>query len=171
MLLEAGATVTEATGTAVTVMVADTEATPVALLDQVTTRPVRTLFAESLVVAESCCVAPIRSVAELGATVTVGVAVPLCPSLVAVIVAEPAATAVTIPLAETVATAAALLDHVMSRPLNGLPDASRGVATSCCERPTYRLALAGDTSTDATGGSVIVTNAVSASARRDAITR
>src|ERR1043165_4391251 len=111
MLLEAGATVTEATGTAFTVMVADallpslvavivaepaatavtspvadTEATPLALLDQLTTRPVRTLFAESFVVAESCCVAPIRSVAELGetvteatgTTVTVSVAVPLC---------------------------------------------------------------------------------------------
>ncbi len=63
--------------------------------------------------------------------VTVTVAVPLCPSLVAVIVAEPAATPVTSPVPLTVATPGALLAQAIARPLSGFPLASRGVAVSC----------------------------------------
>src|SRR6266852_1910592 len=84
-----------------------------------------------------------------GTGVTVIVAVPLCPSLVAVIVAVPAPTAVTRPLAFTVATAALLLTHVTKRvtvtvatagselvhvtrrSVSGFPAPSRGVAVSC----------------------------------------
>jgi hypothetical protein len=53
-----------------------------------------------------------------------------------VIVAEPAATAVTSPLPFTVATAGALLAHVTTRPVSGFPLASCGVAVSCavCQR-------------------------------------
>ena len=57
--------------------------------------------------------------------------VPLCPSLVAVIVAEPAAFAVTNPLPLTVATAVLPLAHVTTRPDKALPLASLGVAVSC----------------------------------------
>ena len=65
-----------------------------------------------------------------GTLVTVTVAVPLCPSLVAVIVAEPAATPVTDPLAETVATAPLLVAQVTTRPLRAVPFASFGVAVN-----------------------------------------
>ncbi len=65
-----------------------------------------------------------------GTTVTVIAALPLCPSLVAVIVALPAPTPVTSPLPLTLATAGALLAHVTTRPDSGLPLASFGVAVS-----------------------------------------
>ncbi len=63
--------------------------------------------------------------------VTVIAAWPLWPSLVAVIVAEPADTAVTRPLPLTVATAVLPLAHVTTRPASGFPPASLGVAVSC----------------------------------------
>ena len=65
-----------------------------------------------------------------GGAVTVMVAVPVRPSLVAVMVAEPAATPVTSPLAETVATPLALVVHATGRPVSTLPPASRSVAAS-----------------------------------------
>ena len=61
---------------------------------------------------------------------------PLFPSLVAVIVVLPAATAVTTPCADTVATAVFELDHVTARPFNTLPTASLSVAVSCVVCPT-----------------------------------
>ena len=57
--------------------------------------------------------------------------VPLCPSLVAVIVVEPAAAPVTSPLPFTVATAALLVAQLTTRPVSGAPFTSRGVAVSC----------------------------------------
>jgi hypothetical protein len=45
-----------------------------------------------------------------------------------VIVADPTATAVTIPVAETMAMAGVLVAHVMARPASGFPLASSGVA-------------------------------------------
>src|SRR5207247_388283 len=85
------------------------------------------------------------------AAVTVIVAWPFFPSLVAVIVALPAATPPTSPLVLTVATAALLVAHVPVRPVSGLPDASLGVAVSCTVAPTCTLADAGVTATEATG--------------------
>lgn len=67
---------------------------------------------------------------DTGTTVTLTAAVPLFPSLVAVMVAEPAATAETTPLAETVATPGALLDHATVRPVNTLFAESVVVAVS-----------------------------------------
>jgi hypothetical protein len=61
--------------------------------------------------------------------------VPLFPSLVAVIVALPTATAVTNPLPLTVATAEALVAQVTTRPVSAFPAESRGVATSCTVWP------------------------------------
>ncbi len=116
----------------------ETVPTPTALLDQVTVRPVSTLPAESAVTAVSCSVDPTLTVPDdgetvtdaTGTTVTVIAAVPLFPSLVTVIVADPTATAVTRPLADTVATAGALLDHAMLRPVRTLPAESLVVAVS-----------------------------------------
>src|SRR3989440_11129514 len=77
--------------------------------------------------------------------------VPLCPSLVAVIVADPAATPVTSPLPLTVAAAVLLLCQVTVRPASVLPFASLGVAVSCTVPPTGTVADAGATVTHATG--------------------
>src|SRR5438874_9088937 len=110
-----------------------TVATAVLLLDQVTTRPDNGLPFASLGVAVSCTVNPTATLAgdgvtvteATGASVTVTSDVPLCPSLVAVIVAVPAPTPVTSPLPFTRATAVLLLDQVTTRPLSGFPLASR----------------------------------------------
>ena len=111
-------------------------------VDQATDRPVRTLPFASRTVACNCVVCPVWMLAEGGAmltdatgaggggggAVTVIAAVPLFPSLVAVMVAEPAATPVTKPLEETVATEPLDVVHVMARPVSTLPLASRSVA-------------------------------------------
>src|SRR3989442_11471554 len=91
-----------------------------------------------------------------GTFVTVMAAVPLCPSLVAVIVAELAATPVTDPLALTVATAALLVAQVTARPLRAVPFESFGVAVNWVVAPTVRLAAAGLMVTEATGRFVTV---------------
>src|SRR2546422_3096930 len=78
-------------------------------------------------------------------------AVPLSPSLVAVIVAAPAADPVPTPLALTVATPAALVPHAIVRPVSMFPLASFRLAVSCTVAPTGTLADAGLTTTDATG--------------------
>jgi len=77
-----------------------------------------------------------------------------------VIVAEPAATAVTRPLVLTVAAELLELVHVTVRPVRMLPLASRNVAVSWAVCPTDRLAVAGLTVTEATGALVTVTAAV-----------
>jgi hypothetical protein len=124
--------------TPVTTPVADTVATPGVPEVHVTVRPVSTLLFASFNVAERVVVSPMVIVADVGATatvatgttVTVTVAVPCFPSLVAVIVAEPALTAVTTPLAETVATPGVPDVHVTVRPVSTLPFASLSVAVS-----------------------------------------
>jgi len=62
--------------------------------------------------------------------VTVTAAAALRPSLVAVTEAVPAATAVTRPSADTVATVVAFEDQLITRPLSVAPAASRVVAVS-----------------------------------------
>jgi len=85
------------------------------------------------------------------ALVTVTVAASCTPSLVALIVAEPTATAVASPLPSTVTPA--LFDaHVIARPVSVLLLASFNVAANCCVAPTVRLGLGGLIVTDATGG-------------------
>src|SRR5438034_7552819 len=88
--------------------------------------------------------------------VTVMLALPLCPSLVAVIVAEPAVTPLTSPLPFTVATGVLLLDQVTTRPVSGLPLASFGVAVSCTVCPATTLAGDGLTVTEATGTCTVI---------------
>ena len=89
-------------------------------------------------------------------------AVPLCPSLVAVIVTAPAATPVTSPVADTLAIAAFELVHVITRPVNTFPAASFGVALSCCVAPIDNVADAGLTATEATETLVTARSAVPA---------
>jgi hypothetical protein len=79
------------------------------------------------------------------------VAVPLFPSLVAVIVALPAATPVTTPDDETVAIAGDDDDHVMARPASVSPLAPLAVAASVAFSPMPTLTVAGETVTLATG--------------------
>src|SRR5437773_7795583 len=109
-----------------------TVATAVLLLLQVTVRPVSALPLPSLGVAVSGIVPPVATLAVAGLTVTdatgtcttVMADVPLCPSLVAVIVAVPATFPVTRPVVFTVATVVLLLDQVTVRPVSTLPFAS-----------------------------------------------
>ena len=65
-------------------------------------------------------------------------AVPLMPSLVAVIVAGPAAMALTNPLADTVAIEVLFELHVTVRPVSTVPRASRSVALSFCMPAEFR---------------------------------
>src|SRR5207249_1701005 len=172
MVAEAGLTATVATGTMVTVIVAvlvfvslvavivaEPAATPVtspllvtvatagALLDQVTTRPLKVLPALSFAVALSWVVAPTSTPAEAGliardATgtfVTVIAAVPLFVSLVAMIVVVPGARPVINPVASTLATVGAELLQVKARPTRVSPRESRARALSCTVRPARRV--------------------------------
>ncbi len=137
-------------------------------LAQVTVRPDRGLPLPSFGVAVSCTVCPIWIPAEAGVTateatgivVTAIAAVPLCPSLVAVMTAEPTAMPVTSPLLLTVATDGLELDQLTARPESVLPLASLSVAASCCVWPTWIVAEAGVTATEATGTVVTAIAAV-----------
>ena len=116
-----------------------TVATPGVPLTQLIVRPVSGAPFASFGVAVSCVVWFTATLADAGLTlteatgtvVTVRLEVPLWPSLVAVIFAEPATFAVTRPLALTVATVVLSLDQAIVRPDSGLPLASCGVALSC----------------------------------------
>src|SRR5258705_10110936 len=103
-------------------------------------------FAVTLATARS-----LTSAGLVTAAVIVTAAPPLCPSLVALIMAPPTATPVPNPLPFTVAIAGALLTHVTTRPARALPLASLGVAVSCTVWPTPTLAVPGLTATEATG--------------------
>jgi hypothetical protein len=95
----------------------------------------------------------------IGLTVIVGVGVELTNSLVAVMVAVPGATAVTVavePLALTVSTAVLLEAHVIVRPVSRPPFASFVVAVSCCVPPTIIDVVGAETVTVATGAGVTV---------------
>ena len=91
-----------------------------------------------------CCVPPVVRFAEVGATVTlatgiavtVTVAVPDLPSLVAVMSDVPGATAVTVPSGVTVATPGVPDVHVMARPVRMLFCTSRVVAVRDPVPPT-----------------------------------
>jgi len=86
--------------------------------------------------------------------------VPIFVSLVAVIVALPAAIAVTRPLELTEAMPEFALDQVTTRPVSTLLFASRVVAESWTVVPVWRLGAAGETDTAATGGGLTVIDAV-----------
>jgi hypothetical protein len=81
----------------------------------------------------------------------VTLALPLFPSLVAVIVAVPVATPCTTPFDETVATAVLALTQVTVRPLRTLFAESRSVTCNATDWPVEMFELPGLTVTDATG--------------------
>jgi len=87
-----------------------------------------------------------------GTAVTVMLDVPDFPELVAVIVAEPAATPVTTPLEFTVAAVALLVDHITVCPVITLPFWSLTVATSVVVEPATTDADVGATVTVVTTG-------------------
>jgi hypothetical protein len=188
-LFVAGATVTLATGTGVTVSVAvpdfpslvavivappgatavttppgDTVATVVLLDAQATARPVTTTPFTSVTTAVSVVVCPTimsavvgcTATAPTGTSVTFTAELPIFPSDVALIVAEPGATAVTTPVVETVATRLLLDVQLTGRSVTAVPLASVTVADSAAVCPTCRLAVAGCTVTLATGTGVTV---------------
>src|SRR5437667_11296930 len=151
--------------TPVTRPFAETVAALALLVAQLMLRPLSAVPLASLGVAVSCTVAATSSAGAAGLTltdptgtgVTVTVAVPLFPSLVAVIVAVPATTPVTSPLVETLATVEALDAHVTVRPGSEFPTESCGVAVNWTVPPTARLGVAGFTATEATGTATAVT--------------
>jgi hypothetical protein len=133
--------------------------------DHVTTRPVNVAPDASRSVGTNWTAPPGVSEDEVGAMVTVAtgggvtvtVAEPSWPSLVATIVTgPPTVTAVTSPVLETVATAVLVEDHVTVRFCRLPPAASRGVAVSCVVWPMEIELDAGDTTTDATGAGGLV---------------
>lgn len=146
--------------TAVTTPVAETVATPVLLLLHVIGASGITVPDASFAVAVSDTLSPMASVLRDGPTVidatgggrTTMVAVPGFPSLVAVIVADPAATPVTKPLASTLAMLGELLDQVNVRLASGLCWASNAAAVSCTVPERTMVSSGGETDTDDTGG-------------------
>jgi hypothetical protein len=147
---------------------ADTVATVMSLDAHVTTRPVRTFPLASLVVAVKVAVEVLATLAVDGATatvatgtgVTVTTALPDFPSLVAVTVVVPATKPVTTPAELTLATSGLLDVHDTTRFVTTVPLTSVTVAVSGVVEPTTTLAVAGCTTTVATGGSVTDTDAV-----------
>ena len=90
-----------------------------------------------------------------GATVTV--AVPVAPSLVAVMVADPAVTPVTTPDAETLATCGSLLAYEMVLPVRTCPLSSVTIELSCSVCPAKIVTCPGDTMTALAGRAVTFT--------------
>ena len=76
-----------------------------------------------------------------GMSVTVTAAVPVFPSLTALMVSVPTATPVTTPVCDTVALLSLLLDHVTCRSVRTVPFAADSVAKSC--RVTLGLTITG----------------------------
>src|SRR5439155_24086554 len=156
--------------TSVTRPLGETVATAGALEVHATVRPdsVSVLPAASLSVMPSCTVPLAGTIAVAGLTttdatgtsVTVAAALPAFPSLVAVIVAVPAARPLPSPLLLTVATLALLLAHVTGRPVKVPPAESFSVAVNCAVCPTCKLPEDGETATEATGTDVTVIAAV-----------
>src|SRR5688500_2789492 len=114
---------------AVTTPVLDTEATDGAPLDHDAGRPVSCWPFAASATTLNCTVCPTTTLGAPGETatratgigVTVMVAVPVFPSLVAVIVADPGLTPVTSPLAVTVATDGDPDVKATGRPASTLP--------------------------------------------------
>jgi len=115
-------------------------------------------------VAVSCCVFPAVTLADAGSTltvatgagVTVSAALPLLPPLVAVMLTEPALTAVTSPVVETVATAVLSELQVIAGPVKTPPAASRRVAVAWVVPTAVIEPAVSATLTDATGAGVTV---------------
>jgi hypothetical protein len=117
-------------------------------------RPGSGALPASRAVPTSVIVAPSTTVAgdgasvieAIGTAVTLIVAVPLTPSVVAVIVADPDATPATTPNVLTVTFAGVDDVHVIVRPAVGrgvVPSAAKRLTVICCVCPTATVAVAG----------------------------
>jgi hypothetical protein len=91
-----------------------------------------------------------------GAAMIVIVAWPVLPSAVAVIVVVPALKAVTIPVPDTFAFVVSPLVQTTCLPVSALPETSRAIAESLTESPTVRVAVSGETTSEAIGITVTV---------------
>jgi hypothetical protein len=156
---------------AVTNPFASTAATAGLLELHAIARPERTFPLASFVIAESCCVGSIPKMrfAVAGLTVTVATgdgvtvsrAAPVFPSLVAMILAVPAFTAVTSPVVGlTVATAVLSELHAIVRAVSTRPWESTNVAVASVVWIPVMAAAASDTVTAATGAGVTVSAAL-----------
>jgi hypothetical protein len=105
-----------------------------------------------------------------GGAATATAADAVIPSTTADMVALPAVTAVTRPVAPTVAVAGVELNHVTARSVRTAPDASRTVAETRAVSPAVSVRLAGETVTDAAGTDVTATGAEAANPSADACT-
>lgn len=119
--------------------------------------------AASLTVGANVCVAPTSRLADVGVNRTLAgtantpiVAVPVTPFAVrAVMIVDPAAIAVTVPVADTVATMGCVLANVSAGVgVMAIPAASFTIIVSNCVAPTAMVVVAGATSTDAGMGAV-----------------
>jgi hypothetical protein len=154
--------------TPVTTPLDDTVATSSLLDVQVTGRSVTVIPRMSFTVATRGVVCPTATelvagdklTLPTGEGATVNAAVPLLPSLVAVMVLVPGDTAVTAPTADTVATSGLLELQVTTRPVRTLPFGSRTTAVAVSDWPTVRIVALGWTSTVPTGTADTATLAV-----------
>ncbi len=152
-------TVTEATRLPVTVPVWSIVAIVESRENHVRLRPVSTLPAVSLVVADNCVVCPTitlglvgeSTIVATGTRVTVSVAVPTTEPDAAWTVAAPGFRAITKPDWSTPAMVVSLIDQITDRPVSTWPVASFVVSMNCVEVPTRSRAVLGATTTDATG--------------------
>jgi hypothetical protein len=139
----------------------------IALFDdvQVKTLPESTFPLASFAIAVRTAVPPMANGAAVGVMVTVATGsgavtviadVPLFPSLVAVIVAEPIATPVTSPAPFTVALLGSDVDQTMARPVSTLPSAASVEAVSCRDMPAAMVAAGGAIVTVASGCTTVI---------------
>src|SRR5438132_7636184 len=126
----------------------ETVATEMLLDVHVIGRPLRTFPFASRVTADSCTVRPAWTLGDAGETeteatgaggLTVNGAEPVFPSLVATMLAVPAATAVTTPPVVTVAMLVFDDDQTITRPVKTFPFASRVVAVAFAVCPMLRV--------------------------------
>jgi hypothetical protein len=133
--------------------------TAMLLETQFTVRPVSVLPPMSFGSAVNTCVSPTtialtgldRVTLVTGAGLTVSVALPVMPSLIAMICTDPGATAFTLPVVDTVATALLPELQVTLRLFSMAPVESRVVAAACVFCPTVIDVEASETVTIATG--------------------
>src|SRR5688500_16666291 len=133
--------VTDPPPTAVTTPVTETVATVGFELDQPIERLVSVLPDASLTTAVSCAVCPTLSVVVVAVSVTVDTAatgggliesdcMPATPSMVAMMVTDPAFRVFTTPVADTVASSSSVLDHDTAPAITS-PAAFRATAAAC----------------------------------------
>lgn len=158
--------------TALTTPLVDTVATAAFDVDHVGVPILTGLPAASRPLADAWVVCPTDSTPDASDTdtvasvpptgFTVSASEPTTPSLVALITAVPADTAVTTPDDDTDATLGAELDHVIARPLSTSPWPSFGVAEKVAVWPTFNdvFPLTATEATGATGAAETETDSV-----------